>query len=58
MGKLALFIYIMAAPTLAGIGAVAVILMKDFSPMLLIAVVLAGFIAALPLAMVVSKKLA
>jgi hypothetical protein len=57
MSRLALLIYVMAAPTLAGILVVAVLTMGKFTAMSVAAAAIAGFVVALPVAWYVGKQL-
>ncbi len=55
MTKFATFIYIVAAPTLAGIGAV-IALVLGLSTKMLIACIVIGFVVALPVSFIIGKK--
>lgn len=55
--KLALLMYILAAPTLAGIAMIAVLSMPDFSTRMLLSAAAAGFVAAIPAAWLVARNL-
>ena len=57
MSRLALLIYVMAAPTLAGILVVAVLTMGKFTAISVAAAAIAGFVVALPVAWYVGKQL-
>ena len=57
MSRLALLIYVMAAPTLAGILVVAVLTMGKFTAMSVAAAAIAGFVVALPVAWYVGRQL-
>lgn len=56
MDKIATFIYIVAAPTLAGCGAVAALVM-GLSTIMLVSIIAAGFVVALPVAIVIAKNI-
>jgi len=56
MDKIATFIYIVAAPTLGGIGAVAALVM-GWSTTMLVSVIAAGFVIALPVAIMIAKNI-
>lgn len=57
MSRLALLIYVMAAPTLAGILVVAVLTMGKFTAMSVAAAAITGFVVALPVAWYVGRQL-
>ena len=50
--------YVVAAPTLAGIGAVAVLVNPASTTTMLVGAIVAGFIAAIPVAWYVAKQIA
>jgi hypothetical protein len=56
MGKFATFIYIVAAPTLGGCGAVAALVMGT-STTVLVSAIAAGFIVALPVSIMIAKNI-
>jgi hypothetical protein len=57
MGRLALLVYVIAAPTLAGILMVAALVAGISAKMMIVAICL-GFVLAIPLAMIVGRKIA
>ena len=57
MLKISIF-YLVIAPTLAGVGAVAVLVNPGSSTTMLVGAIAAGFVAAIPAAWYVSKQIA
>jgi hypothetical protein len=57
MGRLALLVYVIVAPTLAGIFMVACLVAGISAKMMIIAI-LAGFVLAIPVAMMLGRKIA
>ena len=55
MTKIALMIYIIASPTLAGIFMVAALVINSSSTPLLLAGIIAGFVIAIPISWYVAK---
>jgi len=53
-----MIMYIVIAPTLAGVGAVAVLVNPGSSTTMLVGAIAAGFVAAIPAAWYVSKQIA
>ncbi len=53
-----MIMYIVAAPTLAGVGAVAVLVYPGSTTTMLVAAIAAGFVVAIPIAWYVSKQIA
>jgi hypothetical protein len=58
MKWLPLLVYVLTAPTLAGIFMVAVLTMRNYSTNMLIGGAAIGFVAALPIAWILAKQLA
>lgn len=58
MKWLPLLVYVLTAPTLAGIFMIAVLSMRDYSTNMLIGSAVIGFVAAIPIAWILAKQLA
>ena len=57
MSKLALMIYLIAAPTLAGVAMVAALTVPGTSTTVMLWAIALGFVAAIPVAFLVAKKI-
>ena len=57
MNKLALYIYVLAMPVIAGALVTGVLTVRDYNPMWLLYAAIAGSIAAVPVAMIISREI-
>ena len=57
MNKLALYIYVLAMPVIAGALVTGVLTVRDYNPMWLLYAAIAGTIAAVPVAMIISREI-
>jgi undecaprenyl pyrophosphate phosphatase UppP len=57
MNRLAIYIYVLAMPVIAGALVTGVLTVRDYNPMWLLYAAIAGAIAAVPVAMVVSREI-
>ncbi len=57
MNKLAVYIYVLAMPVIAGALVTGVLTMREYNPMWLLYAAVAGAIAAVPVAMIVSREI-
>ena len=57
INRLAIILYIMAAPTLAGAAVTAVLTMRGFTTQMLVGAAVAGFLVALPVAWLAAKNI-
>jgi len=57
MNRRALYIYALATPVIAGALVTGVLTVRDYNPMWLLYAAVAGAIAAVPVAMIVSREI-
>ena len=57
MNRLAIYIYVLAMPVIAGALVTGVLTVRDYNPMWLLYAAIAGAIAAVPVAMIVSREI-
>lgn len=57
MSRLAIYIYVLAMPVIAGALVTGVLTVRDYNPMWLLYAAIAGAIAAVPVAMIVSREI-
>jgi hypothetical protein len=57
MNRLAIYIYVLAMPVIAGALVTGVLTVRDYNPMWLLYAAFAGALAAVPVSMVVSREI-
>ena len=57
MNRLAIYIYVLAMPVIAGALVTGVLTVRDYNPMWLLYAAIAGAFAAVPVSMVVSREI-
>ncbi len=57
MNRLAIYIYVLAMPVIAGALVTGVLTVRDYNPMWLLYAAIAGAITAVPVAIVVSREI-
>jgi hypothetical protein len=57
MNRLAIYIYVLAMPVIAGALVTGVLTVRDYNPMWLLYAAIAGALAAVPVSMVVSREI-
>ena len=57
MNRLAIYIYVLAMPVIAGTLVTGVLTVRDYNPMWLLYAAIAGALAAVPVSMVVSREI-
>jgi putative flippase GtrA len=57
MNKLALYIYVLAMPVVAGALVTGVLTVRDYNPMWLLYAAVAGAVAAVPVSFLVSREI-
>ncbi|MEE4236427.1 MAG: hypothetical protein V2I51_06860 [Anderseniella sp.] len=57
MNKLALYIYVLAMPVIAGALVTGVLTVRDYNPVWLLYAAIAGAVAAVPVSILVSREI-